>query len=65
MAITRRRAIELGAAAAIAPGAALAAERQLPSSAPAAVAAPTRARVALAVSTYSYWHFRTEKYPID
>ena len=65
MAITRRRAIELGAAAAIAPGAALAAERQSPAPAPAAVAAPTRARVALAVSTYSYWHFRTEKYPID
>ncbi len=65
MAITRRRAIELGAAAAIAPGAALAAERQSPAPAPAAVAAATRARVALAVSTYSYWHFRTEKYPID
>ncbi len=65
MAITRRRAIELGAAAAIAPGAALAAERQSPAPAPAAVAPPTSARVALAVSTYSYWHFRTEKYPID
>ena len=65
MAITRRRAIELGAAAAIAPGAALAAERQSPAPAPAAVAAAARARVALAVSTYSYWHFRTEKYPID
>jgi sugar phosphate isomerase/epimerase len=65
VAITRRRAIELGAAAAIAPGAALAAERQSPAPAPAAVAPPTSARVALAVSTYSYWHFRTEKYPID
>jgi L-ribulose-5-phosphate 3-epimerase len=54
MPITRRQALRLGAAAAIAPGA-LAAE---PS--PAA-----RPRVRLAVSSYSYWHFKTEKYPIE
>lgn len=26
---------------------------------------PARARTKIAVSTYSYWHFRTEKYPIE
>lgn len=26
---------------------------------------PSRQRIRLAVSTYSYWHFRTEKYPIE
>src|SRR5262245_64218396 len=25
----------------------------------------TRSRIRLAVSTYSYWHFRTERYPIE
>jgi sugar phosphate isomerase/epimerase len=26
---------------------------------------PTRSRIRLAVSTYSYWHFRQERYPIE
>jgi sugar phosphate isomerase/epimerase len=59
MTLTRRQALQLGAAAAVVPGGSLRAEPQ--SQAPAV--AP--ARVALAVSTYSYWHFRTEKYPIE
>ena len=34
--------------------------------APSALAAPPAKKpVSLAVSTYSYWHFRTEKYPIE
>jgi sugar phosphate isomerase/epimerase len=39
-----------------------------PLAAPAAsaqTAAPTRRRIPLAVSSYSYWHFRTAKYPIE
>ncbi len=32
---------------------------------PAASAAPFKGRIPLAVSTYSYWHFKTEKYPIE
>ena len=39
-----------------------------PLAAPAAsaqTAAPTRRRIPLAVSSYSYWHFRTPKYPIE
>jgi L-ribulose-5-phosphate 3-epimerase len=72
MPLTRRRALALGAAAAAAPRAAFGAG-QAPGSAPDALALaapqPTPAaagpRVSLAVSTYSYWHFRTEKYPIE
>ena len=57
MPLSRREALQLGAAAALAPVAARAAE---PEPAPA-----KPSRVALAVSTYSYWHFKTEKYPIE
>jgi len=57
MTLTRRQALQLGAAAAVVPAASLRAEPQTPTAAP--------VRVALAVSTYSYWHFRTEKYPIE
>jgi hypothetical protein len=53
MTLTRRHALELAAAAVVAPGRALGAEP------------PASSRVRLAVSTYSYWHFRTEKYPIE
>lgn len=53
MTLTRRHALELAAAAALAPTRALGAE------------ASGSPRVRLAVSTYSYWHFRTEKYPIE
>ena len=52
MTLTRRQALALGAAAAAAPLRTLGAE-------------PSPPRVRLAVSTYSYWHFRTEKYPIE
>ena len=58
MSFTRRQAIHMGAAAAIAPVRALAAGQGAP--APAA-----RPRIRLAVSTYSYWHFKTEKFPIE
>ena len=60
MTLTRRQALALGAAAAALPVQSLGAEPQAP-----APATLPRARVALAVSTYSYWHFKTEKYPIE
>jgi sugar phosphate isomerase/epimerase len=53
MSLTRRQALELTAAAALVPVRALGA------------GSPGASRVRLAVSTYSYWHFRTEKYPIE
>ena len=54
--ITRREALLAGAAPLIAlPAAAL--PRPSPSPAP--------SRIRLAVSTYSYWHFRTPKYPVE
>ena len=56
MAVTRRDALRLAAAAVVAPAAARAEQSSAPAKAP---------RVALAVSTYSYWHFKTEKYPIE
>ena len=59
MTLTRREALQIGGAAALAPIAS-SLEAQ-PSSAP----APVRPRIGLAVSTYSYWHFKTEKYPIE
>ena len=60
MAIHRREALRLAAAAAVAPTIAPSAARGQEPAAPAKAA-----RVALAVSTYSYWHFKTEKYPIE
>ena len=60
MAVTRREALRLAAAAAVAPTIAPTAARAQEPAAPAKAA-----RVALAVSTYSYWHFKTEKYPIE
>jgi len=56
MPITRRRALQTGAAAAVAP------LLSLKSAAGASTSAP---RIRLAVSTYSYWHFTPEKYPIE
>lgn len=56
MTLTRRRALHLGAAATLLPLRGLAA---------AAGAAPRGRPVKLAVSTYSYWHFKSEKYPIE
>jgi L-ribulose-5-phosphate 3-epimerase len=61
MTFTRREALQIGAAAALAPVAPLAA--QTPAATPAAGATPPRIRVA--VSTYSYWHFEPVKYPIE
>jgi L-ribulose-5-phosphate 3-epimerase len=59
MSPTRRRVLQLGAAAAASPAATLnAGEGSSPASGP-------RPRIRLAVSTYSYWHFKSEKYPIE
>jgi sugar phosphate isomerase/epimerase len=59
MELTRRRALQLGAAACALP--ALSRTGASDAFAGTASASPVR----LAVSTYSYWHFRTEKYPIE
>ena len=57
MAITRRQALQPGAAAA-----ALSARRS-PRQGTSPAAAPPR--ISLAVSTYSYWHFKPDKFPIE
>jgi L-ribulose-5-phosphate 3-epimerase len=54
---TRREILQLGAAGVIAPVMSARAVRQPP----AASARPIR----IAVSTYSFWHFRTPKYPVE
>lgn len=56
MSVTRRQALRGAGAAALG---ALARPRA------AGAAPPARPPISLAVSTYSYWHFRTEKYPIE
>jgi sugar phosphate isomerase/epimerase len=56
MSFTRRQVLQMGAATALAP---------LGAPASAATAPAARPRIRLAVSTYSYWHFKTEKYPIE
>jgi sugar phosphate isomerase/epimerase len=64
MRFTRREALGLAGAAAMAPLATLDARAE--SASPAPPASPVaRPRIRLAVSTYSYWHFKTEKYPIE
>jgi hypothetical protein len=55
MAITRRQALLAGASAA-----ALAPLRSLASAAQAPGGKAARPRISLAVSTYSYWHFKPE-----
>jgi len=60
MTLTRRQALQIGAAAAALPAATLRAQGASP--APAAAPAP---HIRLAVSTYSYWHFTPVKYPIE
>lgn len=57
MSISRRTALQAGAAALLAPLARVEAAR------PQAAATPRRIR--LAVSTYSYWHFRAPRYPVE
>ena len=60
MTISRRAALKLGTAAAIAP---LASGTR--ADAGQAAGAASRPRIRLAVSSYSYWHFRTPRYPIE
>ena len=55
MSLTRRQVLSLGAAAAAGSLRSVGAQ---PSHA-------ARPRIRLAVSTYSYWHFKTDKYPIE
>ena len=57
MSINRRDALKAGAIPFIAPFAAAAAPPQ--------TKGPASPRIRLAVSTYSYWHFRTPKYPVE
>jgi sugar phosphate isomerase/epimerase len=59
MILNRRDLIRLGA---FAPAALLAGVR---AATPQTPAPPVRPRVRFAVSTYSYWHFKPEKYPIE
>jgi sugar phosphate isomerase/epimerase len=59
MQFTRRQALQGGAAAALAP------LLTLNDKAAASAATGTKPRIRLAVSTYSYWHFTPEKYPIE
>jgi len=54
--MNRRRALQLAAGSAVLPLGSLDAQP---------AAATPAARIGLAVSTYSYWHFKTEKYPIE
>jgi L-ribulose-5-phosphate 3-epimerase len=70
MTMTRREALQIGAAAALAPVQSAVAPAAGPAPAalavPAAASAPAgAARIRVAVSTYSYWHFDPVKYPID
>ena len=57
MAISRRTALQLAASVVAAPLARSEAAQPAP--------APAPARIKLAVSTYSYWHFRTPRYPVE
>jgi sugar phosphate isomerase/epimerase len=59
MELTRRRALQLGAAVAVAPVPTLNAQE---GRSPTPVMRPP---IRLAVSTYSYWHFKEQKYPIE
>lgn len=52
---TRRRLLQTGGAAAL----------SVSCAAPAPEPQPPRPRIPLGVSTYSYWHFSEEKYPIE
>ena len=54
---TRRELLKIGAAAVAAPFTNV--------HAAGAAAPPSPTRVRLAVSTYSYWHFRAPKYPVE
>jgi L-ribulose-5-phosphate 3-epimerase len=56
--VTRRDLLKVSGAALAAPLTGTAASAQTG-------AAPAPARIKIAVSTYSYWHFRTPKYPVE
>jgi L-ribulose-5-phosphate 3-epimerase len=58
--VNRRELLQIGGAALVAPlaGATGVRAQQAPPSA-------ARPRIGIAVSTYSYWHFRTPRYPIE
>ena len=58
MNISRRTALQLGSCALLSPLARLEAAQQ-------ATQPSSRPRIRLAVSTYSYWHFRTPRYPVE
>lgn len=63
MTTTRRELLQMGGAALAAPlalGEHAQAARQVQ-----AAGGRDRARIGIAVSTYSYWHFRTPKYPVE
>jgi L-ribulose-5-phosphate 3-epimerase len=60
MTTTRRELLQMGSAALVAPlatGTGVGARQTTPSAA--------TPRIGIAVSTYSYWHFRTPRYPIE
>jgi L-ribulose-5-phosphate 3-epimerase len=57
MILTRRGALQLGTAALLSPLAR--------GEAPQPQQSAARPRIKLAVSTYSYWHFRTPRYPVE
>jgi sugar phosphate isomerase/epimerase len=54
---TRREILQLGGAALLAPW--------TPADAAQSAGATPRAPIKIAVSTYSYWHFRTPRYPVE
>ena len=61
MSLKRRQLLQIGGAALAAPlGLGPRAEARQAAAQPA-----NRPRISIAVSTYSYWHFRTPKYPIE
>ena len=59
MQLTRRQALVSGAGAALAP------LLTLNGRSAASAAQAAKPNIRLAVSTYSYWHFTPEKYPIE
>jgi sugar phosphate isomerase/epimerase len=63
---TRRRLFGMGSAALLGPFAARSLDAaQSTTAAAQATGGSSHPRIRIAVSTYSYWHFRTQKYPIE
>ncbi len=65
MRLTRRDALRVGAAAALAPAVTAVPCAALAAQPGAGGPQHPRPRVRLAVSTYSYWHFKPDKYPVE